>query len=190
VEVVVLAVFLLGGDRRSVDTEDVAVKAHELAPQRFAWTKYPNQINLELVRVYLSDAKKKRETGAGWLAGSGRTGWTLTPRGLDWVRKEQHRLLGDKLARARKDIRSGSVEEQRWRRERARIESTPAWGRWTGGERDVPVREAAEVFRIDSYAVGRMRGMKITRFLSLLGDDAEVGPFLRRMAEIVETGEE
>ena len=39
--------YLLGGETRRVDTEDIAVKANELAPGRFAWKKYPDQINLE-----------------------------------------------------------------------------------------------------------------------------------------------
>jgi hypothetical protein len=78
-EIVILAVHLLGGDQHAVDTEDVAIKAHELAPGRFSWRKYPEQINLELVRVYLSDAKKPEK--GGLLLGSGRTGWSLTTHG-------------------------------------------------------------------------------------------------------------
>src|SRR5215472_10188888 len=84
-EVVTLAVYLLGGGQRAIDTEDVAVEAHRLAPGRFTWTKYPDQINLELVRVYLSDAKKP-EKGA-MLLGSGRTGWRLSQRGLKWAKQ-------------------------------------------------------------------------------------------------------
>ena len=72
VDVVTWAVFLLGGDLNPVDTEDVAVKAHDLAPGRFAWQKYPGQINLELVRVHLSDAKKVNNGRR--LSGSGRQG--------------------------------------------------------------------------------------------------------------------
>lgn len=56
-ELVTVAVYLLGGELRKIDTEDTAMKAHEIAPGRFAWRKYPGQINLELVRVALSDAK-------------------------------------------------------------------------------------------------------------------------------------
>src|SRR5689334_18326851 len=57
-EIVSLAVYRLGGAQRAVDTEDVAVEAHRIAPGRFSWKKYPDQINLELIRVFLSDAKK------------------------------------------------------------------------------------------------------------------------------------
>ena len=34
-EIVTLSVFLLGGDTALIDTEDIAVKANELAPGRF-----------------------------------------------------------------------------------------------------------------------------------------------------------
>ena len=68
--VVTAALHQLGGGSRAVDTEDVAVRSFELAPYLFAWQKYPEQINLELVRVALSDAKKPKN--GGLTSGSGR----------------------------------------------------------------------------------------------------------------------
>src|SRR5688572_29822333 len=78
-QIVTVAVYLLGGEVGPVDTEDIAVKASELAPGRFSWRKYPAQINLELIRVYLSDAKKPDK--GGYLIGSGSAGWQLTQDG-------------------------------------------------------------------------------------------------------------
>ena len=57
VELVVLAAYLLGATLRLVETEDIAMKAHQMAPLRFAWRKYPEQIDIERVRVRLSQAK-------------------------------------------------------------------------------------------------------------------------------------
>jgi hypothetical protein len=184
VEVVTLAVYLLGGGERSVDTEDVAIKAHELAPGRFSWKKYPEQVNLELVRVYLSDGKK--EDRGELLIGSGRTGWSLTPAGLEWARSAAPRLLGKDMTRTREEGSGGSVDEQRWRRERSRVMSTNAWARWKSGDQEVPLREAAEVFRIDTYAVGRIRSSKITRLRALFGDDPEVSGFLAHLTSILD----
>src|SRR5262249_58250391 len=76
-EAVTLALYRLGGAQRAIDTEDAAVEAHRIAPGRLSWKKYPDQINLELIRVFLSDAKKNE-----LVVGSGRTGWRLTQRGL------------------------------------------------------------------------------------------------------------
>ena len=54
-QIVTVAVYLLGGEARYIDTEDVAMKANELAPGRFSWIKYRDQINIkESVRLPLS----------------------------------------------------------------------------------------------------------------------------------------
>jgi hypothetical protein len=184
-EVVALAVFLLGGDEHAVDTEDVAVKAHDLAPGRFAWRKYPEQINLELVRVYLSDAKKPQR--GALIDGSGRTGWVLTRSGQRWARQAASRLAGADLSRPRTDSRAGSIDETRWRRERSRILSTAAWAQWSQGVQKIPAREIEEVFRIDAYAVGQLRQTKITRLIALFKNDDDMAPFLRHTAAVLES---
>jgi hypothetical protein len=186
-EIVTLAVHLLGGDQHAVDTEDVAIKVHELAPGRFSWRKYPEQINLELVRVYLSDAKKPEK--GGLLLGSGRTGWSLTKAGLNWAQEAAQQSAGQDLTRSRAQSRAGSIDENRWRRERSRIQLSPAWKLWVGQNQKPSAREAAEVFRIDSYAVGPIREKKITRLLAMFDEDQEIAPFLNRIAELLAESE-
>ena len=188
VELVALAVYLLGGDQKPIDTEDVAVKAHELAPTRFSWRKYPHQINLELVRVYLSAAKNPSK--GGFVDGSGKSGWSLTAKGRDWAKKVASELGGQNLDRRREETGGGPRDEQRWRRERDRLLSTSAWQLWSKGALDVPLREAQDVFRIDSYAVGRLRDIKVNRLLALFVDDAELIAFLKAMANRIELGGE
>lgn len=163
------------------------MKAYELAPSRFSWRKYPQQVNLELVRVSLSDAKKAEK--GELLTGSGKTGWTLTSKGLLWATNAAKSLLTQDLSRSREDGRGGSVDEQRWRRERERILASRAWATWATGDRNIAERDAAEVYRIDSYAVGRMWSLKITRLKSLFAEDVDVLPFLVRTAEILESAE-
>jgi hypothetical protein len=175
-EVVTLATYLLGGAQKAIDTEDIAVEAHRLAPGRFSWKKYPDQINLELIRVYLSDAKKS-DKGV-LLLGSGRTGWRLTQSGLKWAERAAQNFENIQINRTRAQLRSGSIDEQRWRRERSRIQATQAWKMWAEGKRDIPPAEAKAIFRIDSYAKGDLREAKITRVRSLFLEDEELGPFL------------
>jgi hypothetical protein len=178
-EVVTLAVYRLGGAQRAIDTEDVAVEAHRLAPGRFSWKKHPDQINLELIRVFLSDAKNKNEL----VIGSGRTGWRLTQRGLKWA-EQLSEMVGELVsARTRAQSRSGSVDELRWRRERSRIVATHAWQLWISGVRDIPAADAKQVFRIDSYARGGLREIKITRLRAMFSDDQELAPFLDHLIE-------
>lgn len=185
-EVVTLATYLLGGAQRAIDTEDIAVEAHRLAPGRFSWKKYPDQINLELIRVYLSDAKKSDK--GELLIGSGRTGWRLTQRGLKWAQQAAQNIKNIQTSRTRAQSRSGSIDEQRWRRERSRIQATRAWMMWIEGKRDIPRADAKTIFRIDSYAKGDLREAKITRVRSLFLEDEELGPFLDHL--IVELNRE
>jgi len=144
-------------------------------------------VNLELVRVYLSDAKKP--SNGAWLDGSGREGWSLTPAGLTWAKQAASRLLKGDLGRERQESKSGSIDERRWRRERARIQGTAAWSHWNEAGRTISPHDAADVFRIDSYADQRLRNLKIARTRALFENDPEVGPFLVRMAEILEQQE-
>lgn len=181
-ETVTLALWRLGGSEHPIDTEDIAVKASELAPGVFAWRKYPDQINLELIRVNLSDAKLK----AGLVTGSGREGWSLTTRGVAWAKEREHITTGD-VQRTRAERRSGSIDEVRWRRERDRILTSSAWERWVTDRGTVTSRQAGDVFRIDAYAVGRIRDLKVNRLLNLFENDDEVKPFLEQMAAIVAT---
>src|ERR1700758_717640 len=110
VEVVTLAVYRLGGAQRAIDTEDVAIEAHRIAPGRFSWKKYPDQINLELIRVFLSDAKKDENE---LVIGSGRVGWRLTQRGLKWAEEVSQTIWEFDSARTRAQSRGGSVDAQR-----------------------------------------------------------------------------
>jgi hypothetical protein len=183
-EVVTLALYRLGGAQHAIDTEDVAVEAHRIAPGRFSWKKYPDQINLELIRVFLSDAKK---TANELVIGSGRTGWRLTQRGLKWASSISETVGQPETSRSRAQSRSGSIDEQRRHRERSRIVSTRAWQLWTSGISDIPAIEAKQVFRIDSYARGELLEAKITRVSAMFADDPELAPFLDRLIDDLRT---
>ena len=84
-EIVTIAAYLLGGDTQRIETEDIAVKSNELAPGRFTWKNFRNQINIENVRTFLSDAKKPKN--GAFLLGAGKDGWILTEAGLAFATK-------------------------------------------------------------------------------------------------------
>jgi hypothetical protein len=182
-DVVIIAVHVLGGGRKSVDTEDVAVKCHELAPGMFSWRKYRNQINLELVRVALSDAKKR--SYGQLLSGSGREGWRLSPRGIDWITSKGDKLLRDGFARIDHERSSaGSVDAVRKKRERSRIFSSAAWKSWSE-EKTISLRDARKLFRIDEYATNKILDNKVVRLRSQFEEDEQVRPFIREAAELI-----
>lgn len=179
-ELVTLAVYLLGGRDRFIDTEDVAMKTHELSPGRFSWRKHAGQINLELVRVRLSEAKS--EAHGALIRGSTPRGWTLTAKGLVWalgVTKDPSMLTPD-VGSGRQ--RGGSVDAQRTDRERARIASTSAWAKWPAHRREISTRDAEEVFRIDSYATGDLRATKVERLRKCFSGDTTVTEFIDYVA--------
>jgi hypothetical protein len=180
---VTLAVHLLGGRDRYVDTEDVAMKTHELAPGRFSWRKYPDQINLELVRVRLSEAKSAKH--GAMLRGSGTRGWTLTAKGLKWASQiagdptNLHTQIGQERERG------GSVDAQRIDRERARLLATPAWTKWSSDRDQISARDAQEVFRLDSYATDDLRLSKVDRLRKIFINDAATLEFLAYLDELL-----
>lgn len=179
-EIVTLAVYVLGGRTRAVDTEDIAVKANELAPGRFVWRKYPDQINLEIIRVYLSDAKK--DAKGLYLSGSGTDGWLLTERGLTFAEKHAKALGSVDLSRETIDPR-----ERSWRRgERARLLSSVAFRKVLAGEINaVSEAEAEAFFRVDAYVAPDMRQRRITRIANAFRDDPTLGKAVSILAGIV-----
>ena len=185
-DIVVLAVHLLGGDKKAVDTEDIAVKCHELSPGTFSWKKYPNQINLELVRVVLSNTKK--HDAGELLSGSGREGWRLSPLGIEWISSHGKYLLRKGVFTVNTNRKNaGSIDTVRKKREKVRLIATPAWTSWNNGEL-ISLRDAKSVFRIDEYATGKMRDIKIVRLRTLFEDDEKLGPFIREAEKIATQG--
>lgn len=119
-ELVVYALYLLGGDSNLVHTEDIALKCFELFPTSFSWAKYSKYPDKDIVRVALTDARKESYGGlvegrSGQKRGlSAKTqrhpvddGWMLTASGIHWVRENRAEL--DRVAD------SGEVKAHRQR---------------------------------------------------------------------------
>jgi len=114
-EVVVLAAYLAGAESSLADTEDIAIKANELAPGRFSWRKHKEQINIDAVRKRLWDATKP-EKGA-YLIGSEKIGWRLTKAGFDFA----HRHISAGNAAQPNKARASQVERTAHTREIKRM---------------------------------------------------------------------
>lgn len=104
-ELVVYALAVLGGESQRVHTEDLAIKCHELFPESFSWTKYPQLPDKDIVRVALTDARKPQwgrlvegRSGEkqGHAAKTNRKpepdGWRLTEEGIKWIAEHGARL--------------------------------------------------------------------------------------------------
>ncbi len=179
-EIVTLAVYLLGGESRYVDTEDVAVKANEVAPGHFAWRKYPNQINIENVRTFLSDAKKTKN--GAYLLGSGKDGWMLSEKGLGF---SVNRIVGLESANLSR-TRLTTKEKLQLRSERTRMLASDAFQKYqSSGTSTVTLQEAEAFFRVNDYIVGKARESKIVRIVNTFGSDPELGETVKELAEKV-----
>lgn len=171
-----IALYALGGATTAVDTEDVAVRVATISPGMFAWRKYPEHIDKELVRVALSDARLKKK----WVVGShDRGGWVLTPTGQEFARRNIDRIDAA-------EVRRSGREERQLERERIRLMSTAAFEAVLDG-RDPATISADEVdafFRINVYVQGQARERKIARIENEFGDDRELGEAVRVLASI------
>lgn len=168
-ELVTLALGELGGSRAAVDTEDVAVRSHELSPVAFAWRRYPQHINLELVRVALVGA-----TRMGLAKGRGRGGWVLTDAGVEWFADNRDRLIP---ALQRVDV-AGLVkqtEPAHRERERLRIGRTEALRKWRAGD-PVSGPEASAVFRRGAFYTPQLVGLFLARWAVRSGRDRVLEP--------------
>jgi hypothetical protein len=181
-DVVVLALFRLGGDKDAKDTEDIAFEVNRLAPGRFVWKKYPDQISLEHVRVFLSDAKKAKN--GRLVSGDGTNGWQLTRAGLDLAMEKSKQVTQALPSRPRVD----KLELRRRRIESARLLELPAWSKFKQNE-SVKLREAEEVFRVGDYVRGERRARLVDRIRILFIDDSDLGPFVELMAQMVQEGD-
>ena len=96
-ELATYALGKLGGSFRSIHTEVIAQKAHELFPDAFSWAKYPDIPDKEIVRAALADARKERhgalvdgqsERASGHPSKANRkrapNRWILTDTGIKW----------------------------------------------------------------------------------------------------------
>lgn len=98
-DVVLYALFQLGGHERKVHTEEIAFRAYELAKERFSWRleqfrQFPDK---DPARHALEDAARpKSELVRGRsgtaMSGKGADGWMFTIAGVAWIKENQARI--------------------------------------------------------------------------------------------------
>lgn len=111
-DIVLYALYLLGGWQKRVHTEDIALKCYQIAPSKFSWVKYPQYPDPQPVRFALE------KCGALVKGGSERKktvksvgGRMLTAEGIKWIKVNKPRIeqylgkqrpIGDRLPTDRK----------------------------------------------------------------------------------------
>jgi hypothetical protein len=116
-DIVIYALYLLGGWQKRVHTEDIALKCYRLAPSKFSWIKYPKYPDIAPARFAL-EAAKKEKSGKLVKGESERKrttkkigGWMLTSSGIQRIEANKERIerylgksipTGDRLPADRK----------------------------------------------------------------------------------------
>ncbi|UIP07762.1 hypothetical protein LY632_05015 [Erythrobacter sp. SDW2] len=179
-KIVVLAAFLAGADKGLADTEDIAMRANDLAPGKFTWRKYQEQINIEAVRKRLYDAAK--ESRGGLIAGGEREGWLLTSAGIAFC-KEHAGLLERGLSFSPRL----SAKERTWQhRERIRMLAEAAYRKWKAGEADqISKQEAERFFAVDDYIKDAARAKRVERSGQVFRGDPELEEAISEIGRIL-----
>ena len=118
VDIVLFALYQLGGIKKKIFTEDIARKCFEIAPSRFSWRRYPEYPDIEPARKSLMEARNQRvfvKGRAGEVRGvKPSDGWIFSPEGILWLEKNLKRIsfaLGQTKKTVRRTESSKRVAE-------------------------------------------------------------------------------
>lgn len=179
-EIIIIAVYLLGGHKKYLDMEDIAIKVNEIAPGRFAWRKYPAQINLKKVEIRLCESRNPEK--GGYILGSIKKGWMLSEKGLQYAKERIKELKNTDLSRAPMNKREMIIHH----REKEHMLASTAYEKIVSNESDyISSKEAEDFFRVDDYITGTARREKLTRIINTFGDDPELSRAIKILSEKV-----
>lgn len=179
-EIVAIAAYLAGAAQKATDTEDIAYKANEIAPGRFTWRKYKDQINLALIYKHLWDLTKADK--GDYITGTEKEGWLLTVAGTSFAERTVDQI---------KDLAAGRErlprKEQEWmKRERKRMLAEPAFSKFRDGNAaEITNQEAASFFRLDDYVIGAARERKIRQAENAFHNDPDLGTAIAEIVSMV-----
>lgn len=192
-KLVVIALYEAGGVHGKVHTEDIAIKAHEMFPDSFSWTKYPDRVDKDIVRVALVEAARlvngpmvEGRSGRGRGHAKGRSlpretdGWTLTETGIIFAKGSIDAIVG---ARRRSAPKSHRQEQQRVL---GRIRKHPLYLRFKakGADAELPLGDMADLLRCRVDAEKPVWSKRIDRIRATAQDasDQAIVAFANAMA--------
>lgn len=168
-QIVTLAVALLCGESEHVHPEDIAVKVQELLPGRFCWRKYPEQIDLDAVRVALRDAKKSKN--GTLVTGSNIDGWMLTVNGINWIKQAME--TGGEISKDFQLRRDSILINQEV--ERNRLRATTAFHLFTSDKINlITLQDFFQFAKINEYFKEKSRHRRLAIIDVAVCDDSEL----------------
>lgn len=162
-----VALLQLDGSERAVDLEDLAMKMAELAPGRFRWKKYPEQINIEKIRVMVYQSVRAHPP---LVAGGMRDGWMLTPAGIHWAFQTPGVASAPVLA----SLARGA----------ALLHQTEAWEKFSRlVPEEITVYDARRFLRVDEYTSARRRKERVQAVRNIAAHDDDLGALVAYLRE-------
>ena len=144
-ELAVIAVANLGGRLNPIDLEDIAIELLKIAPSRFSLRKYPDQVDIHLVRVSLSHISVEKEPHL--LSGSIKTGYMISPDGLEWLESNEKSITSIQINKYRKGSNLHSLDV-----EINRIKKTKSFKLLKEGDlQNLTINSLYEYLRINEY---------------------------------------
>lgn len=173
------ALLKAGGDVGFVTSEDVAVKAFELYPERFGLIKYPQYLDLDSVQVTLFDLRKEKYDSL--IEGSQRKGWRATENGVKWAAANGKRIEESIKGRLQGERRISSghlLTSEKIRAGRLnRILESEALKKWKRGDQP-GIYDFYEVMRVDNYTPERVYKEHLSGLLEAVQDNSDIRRFL------------
>ena len=193
---VTIALYESGGVASRVHTEDIAIKAHEMFPDSFSWTKYPDRVDKDIVRVALVEAARKLNgamvegrsgRGRGHTKGKSQLratdGWKLTETGIAFAKEN----IGAIVSTHRRSAPKSHRQEQQRVLGRVRRHLLYLQFETKGTDAELPIGDMADLLRCRVDAEKPVWSKRIDRIRAIAQDtgDEDVVAFANAMASRV-----
>ena len=161
-DIVTIALYILGNGIKSFDKEEIAAKADELAPIRFRWKTNPNMISDGLVWDALSNARKK-----GYVL-ENTSKYLLTEEGVKFAKDNINKIKNFDQTRTRYSKKDKEVYENT----RNRILSSTVYLKALENKlNEVKSSEFQNFFRINEYMDKKQIKEKIYKLKNMFIND-------------------
>ena len=171
IELVTIALYEMGGARKFIDTEDIAVQADRIDNERFKWRnkKYKEFIDKGLI-VESLNAARVRKIGA-FVKGNDKQGWILTTIGLDFCKSSKHKFNGKVIRKKR----LSAVEKKYILREENRIMNTDAYKKYLSNDnKNITSQDIKNLFKVNDYTSAKDLDKRIIDLLDNFKDQDQI----------------
>ena len=179
-EIVILALYLLGGHSKLIHLEEIAMKADEIAPGRFRWIHNKEMISDSNIWDALSNARQKKKKGQ--FVTSSQSSWILTDEGINFAKKNINKLD--------KTINTKEREDPTIKRKRnlalTRIINSQAYKLLNEKKvNEILLDNLEEVFKINDYMTKNKKIERIQSLKSLFLNDTKTLKIIKSFEQLM-----